>query len=44
MEGSMTAQFARSAVGHKVIGWTKNLKIVDVIENGHSLALQFPEN
>jgi len=31
-------------MGNKIVGWTQNLEIVDVIEHWDSLMFQFPEN
>src|SRR5713226_1086798 len=38
------AQFARSSMRHEIVVRTQDLEVVQVIDNGDALSLQFPQN
>ncbi len=35
---------AGAAIGNKIVGWAQDLKIVDVVDHGNPLTLEFPKN
>jgi hypothetical protein len=44
VESALTAEFAGTPMGDKIVGGAHNLEIVQVVEHGDPLALQFPKN
>jgi hypothetical protein len=34
VESAMTAEFAGAGIGNKIVGWAKNLEVVQVVERG----------
>jgi hypothetical protein len=44
VESAVTAKFAGTPIGDKIVGWAQNLEVVQMVEHGDPLALQFPKN
>ncbi len=44
VKSAVTAEFASAAIGDKIVGGAQDLEIVQVVEHGDPLALQFPKN